>query len=85
VTLDYLVEESAEIGPNHHLVTMTDEELMILKIVRRLGSNAAIDRLLNVEAMTHPPEMRSAASAVGGRVRAETSRNGGSSDDFSAS
>src|SRR4051794_14023011 len=32
VTLDYLVEESPELGPNQHLVTVTEEEMMILKI-----------------------------------------------------
>ena len=50
VTLDYLVEESAEVGSSQHLVTVTEEELMILKIVRRLGTNIAIDRLLSVPA-----------------------------------
>ena len=48
VTLDYLVEESPELGPAEHLVAVTEEELMVLKIVRRLGANVAIDRLLNV-------------------------------------
>jgi transcriptional regulator with XRE-family HTH domain len=50
VTLDYLVEDSGDVGPLEHLVSVTDEELMILKIVRRLGSNVAMDRLLNVGA-----------------------------------
>jgi transcriptional regulator with XRE-family HTH domain len=85
VTLDYLVEDSAEIGPSQHVVTMTDEELMILKIVRRLGSNVAIDRLLNVETMTHPPEMRDSAPVVAGRIRGEASRFPGSPDDRSDS
>src|SRR3954449_3601819 len=47
VTLDYLVEDAPELGPTQHLVMVSEEEMMILKIVRRLGSNLAIDRLLN--------------------------------------
>ena len=37
VTLDYLVEDSPEPGPDQHLVTVTEEEMMILKIVRGSG------------------------------------------------
>ncbi len=48
VTLDYLVEESPELESSPHLVAVTEEELMILRIARRLGSDVAIDRLLNV-------------------------------------
>src|SRR3954466_9392523 len=55
VTLDYLVEDSPELGPAQHLVMVTDEEMMILKIVRRLGSSVAIDRLLNVAAGAPAP------------------------------
>jgi transcriptional regulator with XRE-family HTH domain len=69
VTLDYLMEESLEIGPTQHLVTVTDEELMILKIVRRLGSSVAIDRLLNVATQAHASEVRGTVSGVGARVR----------------
>src|SRR4029077_7537610 len=66
VTLDYLVEDSPEVGPAQHLATVTDEELMILKIVRRLGSSVAIDRLLNVTPAAHGPESRGASPAAGG-------------------
>jgi hypothetical protein len=48
VTLDYLVDDSPEPGTNEHMVMVTEEELMILKIVRRLGTGTSIDRLLNV-------------------------------------
>ena len=48
VTLDYLVDDSPELGINEHLVMVTEDELMILKIVRRLGTSTSIDRLLNV-------------------------------------
>ena len=48
VTLDYLVGDSPEVGPNDQLVMLSEDEMMILKIVRRLGSDVAIDRLVNV-------------------------------------
>jgi transcriptional regulator with XRE-family HTH domain len=48
VTLDYLVDDSPELGPTDQLVTVTEDELTILKIVRRLGTDVAIDRLLNL-------------------------------------
>jgi transcriptional regulator with XRE-family HTH domain len=48
VTLDYLVDDSPELGTNQHMMMITEEELMILKIVRRLGPTVSIDRLLNV-------------------------------------
>jgi transcriptional regulator with XRE-family HTH domain len=82
VTLDYLVEDVPEIGPTQHLVTMTDEELMILKIVRRLGANVAIDRLLNVESHGESPGVRPADTVVAGRVRTESARFGGGSEDL---
>jgi transcriptional regulator with XRE-family HTH domain len=48
VTLDHLVDDSTELGSNQHLVMVTEDELMILKIVRRLGTSVSIDRLLNL-------------------------------------
>jgi len=48
VTLDYLVDDSPEFDPNAQLVVVTEDELTILKIVRRLSSNVSIDRLLAV-------------------------------------
>ena len=50
VTLDYLVDDSPEIGPTDQLVMVSDDEMAILKIVRRLGPDVAFDRLLNVSA-----------------------------------
>src|SRR5947208_5280102 len=44
VTLDYLVDDSPEIGPTDQLVMLSDDELAILKIVRRLGTDVAFDR-----------------------------------------
>ena len=48
VTLDYLVDDSPEFDPNAQLVMVSEDELTILKIVRRLSSNVSIDRLLAV-------------------------------------
>ena len=75
VTLDYLMEDAPEIGPTQHTVTVSEEELMILKIVRRLGTSVAIDRLLNVGSSAPSPEVRGSASAsvAGGRLRGESS------------
>jgi transcriptional regulator with XRE-family HTH domain len=74
VTLDYLVEESPELGPTQHLVMVTDEELMILKIARRLGSGVAIDRLLNLAPGAQTAEARGAATMGGSRGRVEPPR-----------
>jgi transcriptional regulator with XRE-family HTH domain len=71
VTLDYLVEESPELGPTQHLVMVTDEEMMILKIARRLGSNVAIDRLLNLAPGVQSAEVRGASTVGGSRGRPE--------------
>jgi hypothetical protein len=50
VTLDYLVDDSPEIGPTDQFVMVSEDEMAILKIARRLGTNVAFDRLLNVPA-----------------------------------
>ena len=54
------------------LVMVTEEEMTILRMVRRLGANVAIDRLLNVPGMRprgtgwiRRDRRRSATSAVG--------------------
>jgi transcriptional regulator with XRE-family HTH domain len=87
VTLDYLVDDSPEMGPAQHLLMVTEEEMMILKIVRRLGSNVAIDRLLNVPPSTPSPapgtETRGSSTVVGGRVRPESLRYDAARDDLS--
>jgi transcriptional regulator with XRE-family HTH domain len=83
VTLDYLVEDSPEPGPSQHLVMISDEEQMILKIVRRLGTNTSIDRLLNVPSSTpsaatsHVGDARGSSTTpipAGGRARPEALR-----------
>src|SRR4051794_18524577 len=50
VTLDFLVDESQELGPSGHLMVVSEDELTIIKMVRRLGAEAAIDRLLGLAA-----------------------------------
>jgi transcriptional regulator with XRE-family HTH domain len=47
VTLDYLVDDAPELGPTDQLIMVSEDELAILKIVRRLGKDAAFDRLLH--------------------------------------
>jgi transcriptional regulator with XRE-family HTH domain len=84
VTLDYLMDDSLELAQTQRRVIVTDEELMILKIVRRLGPNAALDRLLAVGPPAHRAEVEAqgAASAlVVPQLRAESSRFAGSSED----
>jgi transcriptional regulator with XRE-family HTH domain len=84
VTLDYLVEDAAEVG--QHLVTVTEEELIVLKIVRRLGANEAIDRLLNVALVSQGAEARGATGTNGDRPRLEAPRfEGGREDHAGAS
>jgi len=84
VTLDYLVEESPEIDATQHLVMLTEEELMILMIVRRLGTSGAFDRLLNVSSAPHAAEPRGAAAVAAGRLRPESaSRFDAARDDLS--
>jgi transcriptional regulator with XRE-family HTH domain len=46
VTLDYLVDESLELGPTDRSMPVTEEEMTILKIVRYLGTHESVHRLL---------------------------------------
>jgi transcriptional regulator with XRE-family HTH domain len=48
VTLDYLLDDSPEVGASHQLVVVTDDEMTILRVVRKLGAGVALDRLLNI-------------------------------------
>jgi DNA-binding XRE family transcriptional regulator len=48
VSLDYLVDDRQEGEPAGHFAMVTEDELTILKIARRLGLSVAIDRLLGV-------------------------------------
>lgn len=83
VTLDYLVDDSSELEPTQQLVMVSEEEMMILKIVRRLGANAAMDRLLNPAPGAHAAESRGSTAVGGGRGRADPSRFGAPREDLS--
>lgn len=48
VSLDYLMEESTDPGPETRWEVVTEDEAAVLRIVRRLGAEAALDRLLGV-------------------------------------
>ena len=48
VTLDYLVDDDLEIDAAGQWVVVTDDEMTVLKLIRRLGTDLAIDRLLGV-------------------------------------
>ncbi len=48
VTLDYLVDDTLDLDATHQMVVVSEEEVMILKLVRRLGPSVAIDRLLDI-------------------------------------
>lgn len=48
VTVDYLMADEPDATAAGQTVVVNDDELMILKIVRRLGVDEAIDRLLGV-------------------------------------
>ena len=59
VTLDYLVEDDPGPEVANQMVMVSDDEMTVLKIVRRLGADSSIDRLLGIE------------PARGGRARDE--------------
>jgi transcriptional regulator with XRE-family HTH domain len=46
VSLDYLADDTQEADPGAAWVRLSEDELTILKLVRRLGVEAAMDRLL---------------------------------------
>jgi transcriptional regulator with XRE-family HTH domain len=71
VTLDYLVDESMEATTSSQLIAVTEDELLVLKIVRRLGPNVAMDRLL---AVGPPPEARARPEAAEPRADAAPSQ-----------
>lgn len=48
VSLDYLMEEGAEEGAETRWELVSEDEAAVLRIVRKLGVEAALDRLLGV-------------------------------------
>lgn len=57
VTLDYLVDDSPEFDPAAQLVVVSEDEQTILKIVRRLGVDTSIDRLLGLTSLASGEEL----------------------------
>lgn len=49
VSLDYLADDSLESEPENVLAQLTSDELTLLKLVRRMGCEAAMDRLLGLQ------------------------------------
>src|SRR5262249_28798011 len=56
VTLDYLVDDSIEFDPSAQTALVNEHEMTILKIARRLGPEATLDRLLGIQAGGAPSE-----------------------------
>ncbi len=54
VSLDYLVDDELDVDSAGQWVVVTEDELTILKLARRLGSDAALDRLLGVDQASGP-------------------------------
>ena len=82
VTLDYLVGDAPETGHSDQLVMVSEDEMMIIKIVRELTPNVAIKRLLNVSALNSPTELKSPIPQSGGRSNQDSSRGGDTSGGF---
>ncbi|GAC1335847.1 MAG: hypothetical protein NVSMB14_03380 [Isosphaeraceae bacterium] len=60
VTLDYLVDDSVEDPSSDQFVAVSEDELTVLKLVRRLGVEVALDRLLQVADPPAPPASEAA-------------------------
>jgi transcriptional regulator with XRE-family HTH domain len=58
VTLDYLVDDSLELGPTDRFVSVSEEELAILNMVRHLGHSEAKNRLLIMQASAAAEEAK---------------------------
>jgi transcriptional regulator with XRE-family HTH domain len=58
VTLDYLVDDSLELGPTDRFVSVTEEELTILNMVRHMGHHVAKNRLLVMQAIAAAEEAK---------------------------
>lgn len=65
VTLDYLVSDSPGEETAGQLVMVSEDELTILKIARRLGADVSIDRLLNVPQAAKVDSARQSARSTG--------------------
>ncbi len=82
VTLDYLVGDAPETGHSDQLVMVSEDEMMIIKIVRELTPNVAIKRLLNVSTLNSPTELKPPMPQSGGRPNHDPSRGGNAPGGF---
>ena len=73
VTLDYLVDEKPALSPTDRMVMVSEDELTVLKLVRRLGVEVAMDRLLNA-----PVTPTSSSSAKGLNLETDLAPHTGS-------
>lgn len=62
VSLDFLADDTIEQEPGATWTQLSLDELTILKLVRRLGVDEAMDRLLGITTKTEPPSEGSGAS-----------------------
>src|SRR3954447_5254206 len=67
VTLDYLMDDTQEDIPSGHWLLVSEDELTILKLVRRLGNDSALDRLLGLGATPPGGATREEGEVSGGR------------------
>lgn len=59
VSLDFLADDDLDIEPHGHWMFLSPDEASVLRLVKRLGTEASIDRLLVRQA--RPPELRGVA------------------------
>ena len=55
VSLDYLVDDSVDLSLTDQFIVVSQDEWAVLKLVRRLGVEVALDRLLQVVEPPSPP------------------------------
>ena len=65
VSLDYLADDDMTEEPGGAIVRLSEDERTILKLVRRLGTEAALDRLLGLSV----PDVEPPRDGAGGRVQ----------------
>ncbi len=58
VSLDYLADDELEVRPAGQWVVVTDDEITLLKLIRRLGVEASLDRLIGLSASQARPVSR---------------------------
>lgn len=72
VTLDYLADDALDVDPAGHWAVVNEDELTILKLVRRLGHDESIDRLLGVDRPPAPEANHQDERPARSRVESES-------------